>query len=180
MASDPDAVIRSVLHIKRGDSLPFTSWSKALVTRQALAEIFAGCGYTRGAEIGVRIGSFSEHLLQNVPGLHMTCVDMWAAYDNHSAENQERAYQQACRRLRQYPTTIIRKPSTEAAKDVADGSLDFAYIDAAHDFDHVAMDLITWAPKVRKGGIVSGHDFFCFYQSGVVQAHIVTNGPTIN
>ena len=42
------------------------------------------------------------------------------------------------------------------------------------------MDIILWAPKVRKGGIVSGHDFYPFYQSGVMDAvYAYTRAHTI-
>ena len=48
----------------------------------------------------------------------------------------------------------------EAVEDFADGSLDFIYIDANHDFRYIAEDLSEWTKKVRPGGIVSGHDYF--------------------
>ena len=37
--------------------------------------------------------------------------------------------------------------------------MDFVFIDAGHSFDDAARDIIEWAKKVRKGGIVSGHDY---------------------
>lgn len=53
----------------------------------------------------------------------------------------------------------------EAVEDFEDGSLDFVYIDANHEFRYIAEDLYEWTKKVRKGGIVAGHDYF-FIQSG--------------
>ena len=58
----------------------------------------------------------------------------------------------------------------EAAREVPDESLDFVYIDADHRFDYVMEDIITWSRKVRPGGIVSGHDYFRFRNTGVVPA----------
>lgn len=52
----------------------------------------------------------------------------------------------------------LRLPSIEAAKDFEDGSIDFVYIDAAHDFDSVVADIRAWYPKVAKGGCLAGHD----------------------
>jgi hypothetical protein len=49
----------------------------------------------------------------------------------------------------------------EALTDFKDGSLDFVYIDGNHDFRHVAEDLFEWSKKVRSGGVVSGHDYYC-------------------
>jgi cephalosporin hydroxylase len=48
---------------------------------------------------------------------------------------------------------------TEVARTVPDRSLGFVYIDANHVFEHVVADIAAWAPKVRSGGIVAGHDF---------------------
>lgn len=53
----------------------------------------------------------------------------------------------------------IRKTSVEAAKDFEDYSLDAVYIDAEHDEDSVREDIRTWTPKLKRGGILSGHDF---------------------
>lgn len=40
-----------------------------------------------------------------------------------------------------------------------DEYFDFIYVDARHDFKGVYEDLITWWPKLRKGGIYAGHDY---------------------
>jgi hypothetical protein len=37
--------------------------------------------------------------------------------------------------------------------------LDFVYIDGNHIFKNVAEDLWEWSRKVRKGGIVAGHEY---------------------
>ena len=47
----------------------------------------------------------------------------------------------------------------DAVEDFEDNSLDFVFIDGAHDFKNVAMDICEWAKKVRPGGIVYGHDY---------------------
>ena len=40
-----------------------------------------------------------------------------------------------------------------------DESLDFVYIDANHAYDWVVQDIELWYPKVKKGGILWGHDY---------------------
>ncbi|NIV98148.1 class I SAM-dependent methyltransferase, partial [Candidatus Saccharibacteria bacterium] len=54
---------------------------------------------------------------------------------------------------------FIKKTSMEAVKQFEDYSLDFVYIDAAHDFNNIMLDLIKWVPKVKIGGAVCGHDY---------------------
>ena len=48
----------------------------------------------------------------------------------------------------------------EAVKQFKDGSLDFVYIDGNHTFEYVINDIAEWSKKVRKGGIISGHDYW--------------------
>ena len=38
-------------------------------------------------------------------------------------------------------------------------SLDFVYIDARHDYDGCLEDIVAWYPKLKKGGLIAGHDF---------------------
>lgn len=49
--------------------------------------------------------------------------------------------------------------STDAVKFIPDGYADIVYIDACHDYNSVKRDIELWLPKVKKGGIVSGHDY---------------------
>lgn len=66
-------------------------------------------------------------------------------------------------------TGIIDKPSLVAANQFSDGSIDFAFIDADHDYASVKADLNAWWPKIKPGGILAGHDY-CSGWVGVSQA----------
>jgi hypothetical protein len=50
---------------------------------------------------------------------------------------------------------MIKDFSTEAAQLFADQSLDFVYIDAAHDYANVRADLIAWIPKIKTKSSIS-------------------------
>lgn len=52
----------------------------------------------------------------------------------------------------------LRITSVEAAANFGDRSLDFVFIDAAHDYDSFSADLRAWLPKVKVGGMIAGHD----------------------
>lgn len=134
--------------------------------RVALAEYFGNLGFKVGAEVGVFAGYYSEILCKTMPGLDLTCVDIWGT------GKYKRAEEECLARLKPYNCRIVKKYSVEAAKGVLDKSLDFVYIDGAHDYDNVRADIEAWAPKVRIGGIVAGDDFYDFPsgKGGVMKA----------
>jgi predicted O-methyltransferase YrrM len=139
---------------------------KEFKNRVEMADWFAELGFKKGAEVGVFTGYYSEVLCKTMPGLDLTCVDIWGSGKYQQAEDECLA------RLEPYGVKIVKEYSVEAAKGVQDGSLDFVYIDAAHDYENVKKDIEAWAPKVRIGGIVAGDDFYDFPsgRGGVMQA----------
>jgi predicted O-methyltransferase YrrM len=139
---------------------------KHVSNRIELAEYLNELGFKKGAEVGVFGGYYSEILCKAIPGLDLTCVDVWGW------GKYQRAEEECLERLKPYNVNIIKKYSVEAAKEVADGSLDFVYIDAAHDYENVKLDIAAWAPKVRVGGIIAGDDFYDFPsgKGGVMRA----------
>ena len=53
---------------------------------------------------------------------------------------------------------IIRGESAEGAQLYKDKSLDFVFLDAAHQYKNVKADLEAWYPKVKDDGVFAGHD----------------------
>jgi hypothetical protein len=133
------------------------------MTRTDLAKYFAPWGLKNGAEIGVARGTFTRHLFDYIPGLQMIGVDPWERM--HGSEEAT-----ADQKLRGRAWVKMKMKSEEAAPQIADESLDFVYIDGDHSFDAVMLDLILWSRKVRKGGLVGGHDYYRFRSAGVVPA----------
>ena len=54
---------------------------------------------------------------------------------------------------------VIDSISWEAARIFADNSIDFCFLDGAHDYDGVKKDISAFMPKVKIGGIMAGHDY---------------------
>lgn len=131
-------------------------------TRETLAKLFGQLGYKRGVEVGTAQGLYAERLCKNNLGLKLISVD-----PQHTRQAALR-YREAIKRLAPYDVEFMRMKSMDAVGKFPDSSLDFVYIDARHEFDQVIMDIIHWVPKVRIGGIVSGHDFIHHQYDGVI------------
>ena len=61
----------------------------------------------------------------------------------------------------------LRMESIEASMFVTNESLDFVFIDANHVFRNVILDMGCWVRKVKRGGIISGHDYIDYNKSGM-------------
>ena len=147
--------------------------------RDDLAVLFGDLGYTKGVELGVETGKYAEVLLKGNPNLtDLYLVDAWKAYqgyrDHVTQSKVDGLLQTAIDRLLpfQKKTHFLRSFSLDAAKNFKDMSLDFVYIDANHALPYVMDDICAWEPKVRKGGIVAGHDY-CRRGPGRYQCHVV-------
>jgi predicted O-methyltransferase YrrM len=128
-----------------------------------LLDLWRELGYLKLAEIGTEAGRFAEEICVANPDAHLTCVDPYLAYDlyeDHREQSRmDHFYAVAKHRLDKYRVTIRRKTSLEAVHEFPNGYLDAIFIDGNHHFDYVVQDIIAWAPKVRRGGMVAGHDY---------------------
>jgi len=159
-------------HVHRRDNPPYHTWAG---DRIMIAELFQELGFKVGAEIGVYMGHYSTVICQKNPEAKLYCIDPWDAYYYYTQTSKEKAegiYAEFVKNIGPFKNQIelVRKISMEAVKEFKDDSLDFIYIDGLHDFDNIMLDLIHWVPKVRVGGIVSGHDYAPGYMLGVIPA----------
>lgn len=146
------------------------------VSRDALGNYLTALGILgEGVEIGVFRGEFSEKLLHEWRGKRLWMVDCWESqgaddptdlrFDPAArlpdVEHQDNMAA-ARRATNQFGTraVVLRKYSAEAAADFPDAYFDFVYIDGRHDYEGVSIDLRAWYPKLRAGGVFSGHDYF--------------------
>ncbi len=133
-----------------------------------LPELFRELGYKTGAEIGVLKGDFSLTLCR--AGLHVYAIDAWQWYSTYKDFRKQAhldAYEAEAReKLKDHNCTIIKGWSSEIVDTFADDSLDFVFIDGNHALEYAIEDIAKWGKKVRKGGIIAGHDYFRARHSG--------------
>jgi hypothetical protein len=143
-------------------------------TRVDLTKYCNKLGFKVGAEIGVAKGKFSRVFCWSITDVKLYCIDPWTSDPNDEQDygiENEINLAHAQKILQPFPNvSFIRKTSIEALSLFSDESLDFVYIDANHSFDYVIRDIIEWSRKVKKGGIVSGHDYYILKNFGVILA----------
>jgi predicted O-methyltransferase YrrM len=122
-------------------------------------------GKVTGAEIGVFSGATSARLLKR-EDLTLFMVDPWTAFVADGVviatnEDQKNNYGKAldATEFAKNRRHTVRKNSCAAAACIDDGSLDFVFIDGDHSYNAVSADIVSWIPKLKKGGLLSGHDY---------------------
>lgn len=122
-------------------------------------------GVGKGVEIGVFKGEFSKQILKNWDGV-LYMVDVWKALgdeyiDSSNHAHHSTAYKETMDNIQGYEdrAIMIRTNSKIASEMFEDESLDFIFIDANHAYEYVVEDIELWFPKLKKGGMFSGHDY---------------------
>lgn len=134
------------------------------VTRRDLALLLHKLDFKTGVEVGVAAGQYSEVLASANPQMKLYSIDPWEPYHSYKDYVRQSTFktmeETAREKLAVYPNCeIIKAYSMDALKQFKDESLDFVYIDANHREEFVTQDITGWIKKVRKGGIISGHDY---------------------
>ncbi len=126
------------------------------------------------AEIGVDEGVFTEQILRIAEPSQLHLVDSWGSKRYNSTK-----YQQVLARysaeMKSGQVSVLRAPSVEAADTFADAFFDWVYIDTTHAYALTARELRAYAPKVKSGGLIAGHDYAMGnwvngYRIGVIEA----------
>ena len=164
------------------DGLKLDGWQVEIpdCNRDDFPEFFKDMSYKVGVEIGIWKGEYGKILAED--GMKIYGVDPYQQNSVNKVygkqENLDQALEVAKETLKDCDYTIIRKTSMEAVKDFADESIDFVYIDGNHLYKYVLEDIVEWTKKVKKGGVISGHDYIYFYRPDYNDVKDVVNRYT--
>ena len=124
------------------------------MTRHDLPKLIKHNGI--GLELGVASGHYSNAILLNSTLSVLYSVDIWR--DHHNQAEYEK-----CKKLlsiHKGRSKIIRKDFSDALIHFKDSYFDFIYIDGYADGGQQNGKLLyDWYPKLKIGGIFSGHDY---------------------
>lgn len=114
-----------------------------------------------GVEIGVLHGANAESILKVLPIQKLYLIDPYIRYfDGKKWCDPRESLPKAKKKLSKFKEKVvfIIKKSSEAVDDIPN-NLDFVYIDGNHAYEFVKKDIEMYYPKVRRGGVIGGHDF---------------------
>ena len=135
------------------DRIEFIQWMKESINP------------TKIVEVGVFRGGYAQHINLVLPNAELHLVDLWEKVGNipwmfKTEEEARDMYNRVQAKFTGIPGVHMHKMSSqEASRLFLSDSLDWVYIDANHTYEAVSEDIDLWLPKVRPGGVISGHDY---------------------
>ncbi|MFA5250899.1 MAG: class I SAM-dependent methyltransferase [Parachlamydiales bacterium] len=123
-----------------------------------------------GAEIGVCYGKFSYGALLPVQPLKLYLIDPWEYGLRTNVETDPKTparqkirdedYEKVCKLFEPYKNVeIIRLKSEDAVHMFEDNYFDYVYVDGAHTYAAVMLDLNNYFYKIKIGGVLIGDDY---------------------
>lgn len=132
-----------------------------------------------GAFLGKSTSFMAVEINNSGKDIIFDVIDTWEGSVEHQAgaKHEQKLVQEGMLfpnfKLNMKPVAHLINPiqctSLEGAQRYADRSLDFVFLDAAHDYDSVKADIKAWRPKIKPGGYIGGHDYQTLFM-GVVEA----------
>lgn len=137
---------------KRTDrlSVPMTiKWDGKSNRKNFLKHIIDINQYKNIVEVGVRDGRTTFYLLDNCE-----CIETYYAIDSEISL----FYTEEIKTKYKDRLIPIQGLSQNVAKNIPNDSVDLVFIDANHSYQYVKNDIIDYKPKIKSGGLLSGHD----------------------
>jgi predicted O-methyltransferase YrrM len=99
----------------------------------------------------------AELKMQNKNGVRFFCIDTWqgTSEDEHGGDK----WVKEGKLFEKFTENLLEVSDERASYLFPEQSVDICFVDADHSYDGVTKDLELWTPKVKPGGIMSGHDY---------------------
>jgi predicted O-methyltransferase YrrM len=100
--------------------------------------------------------------------INFFAIDSFQGATNSTDANEIKAYEGISEIEESYTYNVslignkiktIVSLTDEAAKYFNDEEIDVIFVDGGHSYEVVKADILAWLPKMKKGGIMAGHDF---------------------
>jgi hypothetical protein len=130
--------------------------TKVLVNRFKLLELLPKNAIV--AELGVANGDFSQKIWDITSPQKFHIIDFWGSsrYNTTLKKNVLKRFED---QITEGKVEINLGLSTGVVSSFKDDYFDWIYIDTDHSYLTTKEELELYAPKMKKGGIIAGHDF---------------------
>lgn len=118
-----------------------------------------------GAWKGKSTAYMAVEIFNSQKDIRFDVIDTWAGSPTESQQKVIRqgvdVYEKFLENLEPVIDVInpIKSDSVQASLRYEDESLDFVFIDGNHLYQNCKYDIQSYLPKVKKGGVISGHDW---------------------
>lgn len=113
---------------------------------------------------GMSAAYMAVEIINSGKNIKFDCVDTWNFVPSqteiplHMFDNLYEIFLKNIEPVK-HQINPVKALSWDGAAFYKDNSLDFVFIDAAYDYESVKKDINAWYPKVKKEGIIGGHDY---------------------
>jgi len=182
----PLAMIINMFLRRLGETEMTQRWGETEIVRHLaknpdrafFADLFRHGNFKSGIEVGVADGRFSEHSLSANRGIPISW-HMVEPFPNTElkkrlqisqagiANFQQGTWQQdnLCSRA-DLQFSMKMSIDDDLVSSIPDNSIDFVYLDGAHEYKVVKLELPLYYRKVVRGGVLAGHDYCNHGQPG--------------
>ncbi|WOO41270.1 class I SAM-dependent methyltransferase [Rubellicoccus peritrichatus] len=159
------------MSIKVNLEVPGWSTEIELMVLARLAQLVPDGGTI--VELGTLAGRTAYAMAASNPKVKVHCVDVWENFLKSSipepslmhfsgdieAFDTENIYECFLKQVEGLDNIVPHRGKTTEVPWDSDEKIDLLYIDADHDEEPVYQDLLKWFPRMKRNGIILGHDF---------------------
>lgn len=125
------------------------------------------------AEIGVDEGNFSKSIMQLAKPKKLHLVDLWADIVMYGKDKEIGVKKLFKKEIENGEVEIHIGYSTDVVDSFPNAYFDWVYIDTDHSYETTKSELEKYASKVKKDGLICGHDFVQGYWEGMVRYGVI-------
>ena len=156
------------------------SMIKQIYTREEIPTYLKMFDLTdRICELGVAQGENLKTMISHTFPNYVLALDAWSeeVCPHYKQKRHDASYaevQKYCTYAEKWSGAkidVIKGDHSLLVDNYEDESFDYIHIDSDHRYEQVKRDIEQWWPKVKMGGILSGHDYTSYSELyGVIQA----------
>lgn len=115
-----------------------------------------------GAWKGKSAMFMAEKIKSSKKNIRFYTIDIFEYTKEYDEQNIGKSfYEETLKNLKplEIYTQVLKGTSESFSYQFENESIDFLFIDGDHTYESVKNDIFLWFPKIKKGGIISGHDY---------------------